>query len=84
MGGAEARAVDAAVHAERFDGIRILQRQRDFWTLREMAVHAQHAVRRAGGESALPGGERKGETGKYEVTVALRNSMMLMRISLRM
>lgn len=71
------------MHAERFDGAGILQRQRDFGALRETAVHAQHAVRRAGGERALAG-VREGGIRGYEVTVALRNSMMLMRISLRM
>lgn len=54
LGGAEARAVDAAVHAQRLDRPRVLQRQRHFRALREVALHAQHAVRGARRQRALP------------------------------
>ena len=58
------------MHAERLDRAGILQRQRDFRALREAAIHAQHAVRRAGGEGALAGGqggEQKGVRGHGRV-----------------
>lgn len=83
LGGAEARAVDAAVHAQRLDRPRVLQRQRHFRALREVALHAQHAVRGARHQRALPARLQAERLKGYEVTVAFRYSMMLMRISLR-